>query len=213
MLHDPANHIFIKPGPTASFLKSIGSPLTWQPHTTAAFYTQFQALAKAILPHLSPLGAQDMIDVQSFIWILRPLSEKEKSSRLNQIVKDDLKAVEEENSDPTSPGFPEGQKTTTLVSKYERDARNRAAAIQIHGTTCQACGFNFQQFYGSHGQDYIEVHHLQPLASYKSSIKIDPATDLAVLCANCHRMIHRHPQSPLTLEQLRHLISQAKAQP
>jgi 5-methylcytosine-specific restriction enzyme A len=41
----------------------------------------------------------------------------------------------------------------------------------------------------------IEAHHLQPIASLEEGvpIKYDVASDFAVLCANCHRMIHRTP--------------------
>jgi hypothetical protein len=133
------------------------------------------------------------------------------SDNLLTTVQADLAAADLENSDPESPGFPEGQKTTALVNKYERDARNRADAIQIHGTTCQACDFNFEQFYGPHGQDYIEVHHLRPISTYNGPVIINPTIDMAVLCANCHRMIHRHQNAPLTLDELRQHILQTKS--
>jgi len=34
-------------------------------------------------------------------------------------------------------------------------------------------------------------------------IKVDPVTDMAVLCANCHRMIHRRKKHILSLDDLR----------
>ena len=73
MLHKPNEHIFVKPGPIGRFLKAVGSKLVWQPRTNAAFYAEIQRFAYAILPELKPLGARDMIDVQSFIWVLREL--------------------------------------------------------------------------------------------------------------------------------------------
>ncbi|HLG77135.1 MAG TPA: hypothetical protein VKX46_12025 [Ktedonobacteraceae bacterium] len=36
---------------------------------------------------------------------------------------------------------------------------------------------------------------------------VDPATDMAVVCANCHRMIHRDPDRPLSIEELRQIIA------
>ena len=52
------------------------------------------------------------------------------------------------------------------------------------------CGFNFEAIYGELGRDYAQVHHLKPLAdrTKPSQTKLD---DLAVVCANCHAMIHR----------------------
>jgi HNH endonuclease len=38
----------------------------------------------------------------------------------------------------------------------------------------------------------IEAHHLIPLSQLKGKrVALDPKNDVAVLCANCHRMVHR----------------------
>lgn len=96
----------------------------------------------------------------------------------------------------------EGGKTARLVAFYERKPELRAAAIKLHGTTCKGCGFNFANIYGERGNDYIEVHHLVPISTYVEPTTIDPAKDLTVLCANCHRMVHRKRDTPLSLDQL-----------
>lgn len=97
----------------------------------------------------------------------------------------------------------EGERKERLVSYYERDAKLRATAIQIHGTKCQVCEFDFKANYGDHGENYIEVHHKTALHSLLEASEIDPEQDMAVLCANCHRMIHRKKYSPLSIEDLR----------
>jgi 5-methylcytosine-specific restriction protein A len=43
-----------------------------------------------------------------------------------------------------------------------------------------------------------------------TGVEINPATDLAILCSNCHRMIHRKPKLALTLDELRELIEKAR---
>ena len=43
----------------------------------------------------------------------------------------------------------EGRKRLTQHITYERSRRNRAKAIEIHGTSCSACGFNFNEVYGA----------------------------------------------------------------
>jgi 5-methylcytosine-specific restriction enzyme A len=59
---------------------------------------------------------------------------------------------------------------------------------------CQVpgCGFDFdfEAKYGPIGVGYAEVHHLTPLASF-SEESTTTLHDLAVVCSNCHRMIHR----------------------
>jgi 5-methylcytosine-specific restriction protein A len=80
-----------------------------------------------------------------------------------------------------------------LHRRIERNGSLAEAAKRVHGLTCQACGFNFERFYGAIGRGYIEAHHLTPLASLPKDgpIQLDAKEDFSVLCANCHRMIHR----------------------
>lgn len=68
---------------------------------------------------------------------------------------------------------------------------------------CEACGFDFAERYGDRGRDYIEVHHTVPLHVIGPSRT--RLQDLALLCANCHRMIHVS-EPWLTVEQLRALV-------
>lgn len=83
---------------------------------------------------------------------------------------------------------------------HRRIERNRKAAELVkrhHGTTCQCCNLSFSQRYGSVGDGFIEVHHLVPIADLAEGTKVSYsiASDFAVLCANCHRMIHRMPNT------------------
>ena len=64
--------------------------------------------------------------------------------------------------------------------------------------TCEACGFNYEKVYGDYSdkKDYIEAHHIEPKSIVKEKAEINKklkrsAKDFAILCANCHRMIHR----------------------
>jgi 5-methylcytosine-specific restriction protein A len=102
-------------------------------------------------------------------------------------------------------GFPEGATSTVLVNRYERDPRNRSAAIAIHGYRCLACDFEFKAAYGELGEEFIIVHHVVPVSQIGSNYIINPATDLVTLCANCHSMIHRQ-DPPLTLDQLKGIL-------
>jgi len=122
------------------------------------------------------------------------------SQGLIETIESDLRAAEAEVE-----GW-EGERTERLVAHYERKSHLRAAALKYHGTTCKACGFDFELTYGTHGANFIEVHHLVPVSSLGESRVVNPLTDMTVLCANCHRMIHRRRDAPLTLDELRELI-------
>ena len=80
-----------------------------------------------------------------------------------------------------------------LHRRIERNGALADAAKRVHGLICQACDFNFESFYGELGRGYIEAHHLIPLGSLPKDgpIELDARKDFAVLCASCHRIIHR----------------------
>lgn len=96
----------------------------------------------------------------------------------------------------------EGGEKVYISVRRERDPRLKEDALAIHGLDCMACGFNFERAYGPLGRGFIEVHHVVPLAEAGRSTT-DPARDLIVLCANCHRMVHRRQGVCLSLEELR----------
>lgn len=76
---------------------------------------------------------------------------------------------------------------------------------------CSACNFNFEDFYGVMGKGYIEIHHLNPIFAIEGSIEqsiIEALGNVAPVCANCHRMIHRKNDQLLSIASLRELISQ-----
>lgn len=92
----------------------------------------------------------------------------------------------------------EGELRISMVRHKRREQKLRVAKIQ---STLQAnggrlkcevprCGFDFFETYGEVGFEFAHVHHLKPLADREApaSTKLD---DLAVICANCHAMIHR----------------------
>ena len=100
----------------------------------------------------------------------------------------------------------EGKKFVYYVTRYERNLKNRSEAIRLHGTTCMICGFNFEEFYGKAGKDYIEVHHLKPLHTLNEEIEINPSTDLICVCSNCHSIIHRKDEGIFTPNEVKNMI-------
>lgn len=89
---------------------------------------------------------------------------------------------------------------------YERSVKNRAKAIDIHGTVCKACGFDFNKVYGKElARNYIEVHHVKLVSEFEGIV--DPLHDLLPVCANCHRMIHRSRDKILSIDELKTLIN------
>ena len=99
----------------------------------------------------------------------------------------------------------EGKKKARYSSYYERNPFYRNKAIEIHGLSCIACGFNFEEKFGALGKGFIHVHHNKPI-SESGPTKINPRTDMSVLCPNCHSMVHRKKDNTLTVEELRKIV-------
>lgn len=99
-------------------------------------------------------------------------------------------------------GLPEGAKIRVEVNRYERDRRNRAAALAIHGYLCKACDLDMGARYGPEAAGLIEVHHVTPVSEVGAAYIINPKTDLVPLCPNCHAVAHRR-SPPFSLDELR----------
>lgn len=97
------------------------------------------------------------------------------------------------------------------LHKYrERDSsiikKKKELEFQRHGRLlCEACTFDFHQNYGELGFKYIECHHRVPLSEISSTTKTG-LNDLALVCSNCHRMLHRQVDT-LSVEGLKRLLS------
>lgn len=88
----------------------------------------------------------------------------------------------------------EGRLLTRLHRFRERSGalveRRKKQALAENGVlACEACGFNFSIRYGKLGSGLIEVHHKTPVHSLTAG-QTTKLADLALLCANCHRVIH-----------------------
>ncbi|MCK4668453.1 HNH endonuclease [Candidatus Dependentiae bacterium] len=71
---------------------------------------------------------------------------------------------------------------------------------------CEVCGFLFLDKYGKIGEDFIEGHHLIPLKEIDGQTETN-VKDIALICSNCHRMIHKG-KPVFTIEELKSKIKQ-----
>jgi hypothetical protein len=84
-------------------------------------------------------------------------------------------------------------------------SRNRALIQAKKASSdyrCEICGFSFEETYGAIGREYVLAHHLKPIAAGPSKTTLD---DIALVCANCHAMIHTNIP-PISIEGLRKLV-------
>jgi 5-methylcytosine-specific restriction enzyme A len=94
------------------------------------------------------------------------------------------------------------ERNRSLVQKKKK------AVLRSRGNlACEVCGFDFHKVYGGLGKDFAECHHTVPISELGERAQTRIA-DLAIVCANCHRMLHRGP-SWKTIHKLRELLSTA----
>lgn len=93
----------------------------------------------------------------------------------------------------------EGEETQVMRRHRKRERKLRAAkireAMRANGgrLICETprCGFDFEKVYGQLGRGHAHVHHLDALGRAPRKGVTTPLSRLAIVCANCHDMIHR----------------------
>ncbi|MDB4614681.1 hypothetical protein OAH18_03220 [bacterium] len=99
------------------------------------------------------------------------------------------------------PGETEGQQQIRLHRIRDRRASKLLRSQLVNerqesgdGLKCAVCNFDYAEFYGERGIGFIECHHDVPLGQLSPGEVRTPTRDsLKLVCANCHRMLHRAP--------------------
>lgn len=118
-------------------------------------------------------------------------------------------APTDEDVDEGIEDAPEGRLLTRKHLARERNRKlvdaKKKAALKKHGKLeCEVCSFDFAASYGARGDGFIECHHTKPVSTLAAGHRTH-INDLALVCANCHRVIHRG-KPWLGVEELRKLI-------
>lgn len=122
---------------------------------------------------------------------------------------DAAKTIVAEAWEPEIVDAAEGALVTRLHRYRERSRKitdeKKKQFMKKHGKLyCEACSFDFVETYGERGSGFIECHHTVPVSTMEPGRKTK-LSELALVCANCHRMIHsRRPW--LEVEQLKALL-------
>lgn len=100
----------------------------------------------------------------------------------------------------------EGRIMEDKVLRRVRNSAARQKCLEDSGYTCYVCGFNFEKTYGAIGKEFLEVHHIKPLATYDDE-HIVLQSDLCALCSNCHSMVHRKHEV-IDVDELKKIFEQ-----
>lgn len=99
----------------------------------------------------------------------------------------------------------EGTKTEARYLKTARSRRLRDAAFNKARGVCCVCRRDYSKVLGGRGVRVLEVHHREQLSS-REVPSLTRLGDLAVVCANCHLLIHLDPKNALAVEKLQEML-------
>ena len=138
---------------------------------------------------------------------------KRRAAQLRSIVahQDGIPSLETVHDEEVPDEVVEGKTVFKLHRTRERDTRitrkKKKDVLEKTGRMeCEACGFDFQSTYGELGEGFCEVHHRTPLAELDGETKTT-LKGLAVVCANCHRMLHR--MTDMSVQGLKDILAGA----
>jgi predicted HNH restriction endonuclease len=91
--------------------------------------------------------------------------------------------------------FIEGAIVERIHSSRERNAKvieiaKKNFKAKYGKLFCEICNFDFEEVYGDLGSEYIEGHHTIAVSEMKPDHKTLPE-EIAMVCSNCHKMLHR----------------------
>jgi 5-methylcytosine-specific restriction protein A len=168
--------------------------------------TSFRVKAQANKATLLPVEQRELIIPraekggigQSNVWFADKEESQEIVGKVLELIKtggaSSLPDVDQSKS------IMEGNPRLVAHLRRERNAaivkQKKSMVLNATGKLCcEICGFDFKEIYGDVGEGFCEVHHIHPLHKSDGKVKTE-LKDLAIICSNCHRIIHRADPMP-----------------
>jgi predicted HNH restriction endonuclease len=99
----------------------------------------------------------------------------------------------------------EGTKTEVVQFSTKRSRKLRDRAFHAAHGVCCVCRQDYSAVLGGRGVRVLQVHHREQLSARKAPA-VTRLDELAVVCANCHLLLHLDPKYALKVEQLRKML-------
>ena len=188
-------------------LQSIENPNALQ---TKNGVTSYRVKARADKATLLPVEQRELIIPravkggigQSNVWFADKEESQEIVGRVLELIKNGSRSTLPDVDQNKS--IIEGNPRLVAHLRRERNAaivkQKKAEVLKATGKLCcEVCGFDFKETYGDIGDGFCEVHHIHPLHKSDGNVKTE-LKDLAIICSNCHRIIHRMDPMPKVAE-------------
>jgi hypothetical protein len=100
----------------------------------------------------------------------------------------------------------EGTQTEMKLMVRSRSRRLRDAALESSGGICAVCECDFSRLLAGRGVRVLQVHHLKQLSA-TGRPAVTSLKDLAVVCSNCHLLIHLDAKRALSVVELKRMLA------
>ena len=119
---------------------------------------------------------------------------------------EELPEIQPEDGEST---YPEGIEIYKQHKQRERDPKivktvKENRLLKDSDLKCDVCDFSFRRIYGELGAGFIEAHHTIPVSELRGKRKTK-IEEIALVCSNCHRMLHSGKQL-LSIEELQEIL-------
>lgn len=125
-----------------------------------------------------------------------------KATQLHTAKKETTSKDKDSFDTPYAVSAVEGILRETIAITKSRDGKLRKAALEKARGICETCSVDYSSILDGLGKRVLQVHHRKQL-----SLAIEPVVngieDLAVVCANCHQIIHADIKKAMSVEELR----------
>jgi hypothetical protein len=99
----------------------------------------------------------------------------------------------------------EGERVEYRAYRRKRDRKLLEAARHAAKGICAVCQVDYSKILQGNGVRVLQVHHKQQLGQLQTP-RLNSSEDLAVVCANCHALIHANPRKAVAVEVLNSML-------
>ena len=107
---------------------------------------------------------------------------------------------------PSSISAWEGNRVEYRAYRRKRDQRLMQAVRQAAKGICAVCEVDYSKILKGNGIRVLQVHHKHQLGQLDTP-RLNSPHDLAVVCANCHALIHMDSKKALPIKTLKSMLS------
>lgn len=188
------------PGPSDPRVKALSELLRAFPHHSAAAKRESFRNPYGVAFKLQNLrqvatgkGLSNVSSTDRAVWDEFGQT-PERTKQIAALIRAGIQIVERAGDDAASDDvFAEGKVVTETHVRRERDPKLRKRLLEKRRKAgelkCDACGCTSSDHSLALGDAVFEAHHVVPLAAGRE--RTTRLKDMSLLCANCHRMVHR----------------------